>query len=127
VDVAGTGTPVIVSRTVATPETTDTVLIVAVDAATAEDGFVSQMTLQKTSKFKMEAVLSVISRPLAAENVVVATCSMYADDVEQNAEGNDPVNIGNPVMEIKLTALLASVPVNRTDKNTSADATLLLT
>ncbi len=43
-DVAGTGTPVIVSRTVATPETTDNVLIVAVDAATEDGGFVISKT-----------------------------------------------------------------------------------
>ena len=43
-DVAGTGTPVIVSQTVATPEKTDNVLIVAADAATEDGGFVISKT-----------------------------------------------------------------------------------
>ncbi len=44
----------------------------------------------------------------------------------QDARGDDPVNVGNPVMEIKLTALVASVEVNMMFKVTAADTTLLL-
>ena len=121
-DVAGTGTPVIVSRTV--PPAADTVLTVAADAGTAEDGFVSPVTTQETEAFKAAAVVSVISRPLEAENVVFVTGAFTLFRV-QVAVGV-PVNDGKPVTEIKATGLTASVPVKLTVNVAATDATLLL-
>ncbi len=125
--IAGTGTPKIVSRTVATPEVTDNVLKVAVDAAAPDDGFVSPVTGHTNKSLaNLEAFLSVISRPLAAENVVVATGS-FEPTLEQVAAGDDPVNVGKPVMEIKLTLLASNPdPANLTVKVTAADTLLLL-
>ena len=119
---AGTGTPVIVSRT--TPAAADAVLIVAADAATVEDGFVSPVTTHTTAAFNAAAVLSVISRPLEAENVVVAT-GAFTVALVQVAVGV-PVNVGKPVTEIKATLFVASVPVKLTVKVAATDATLLV-
>ena len=115
----------IVSRTVATPKTTDAVLMVAADAATAEDGVVSPEMAHTTSAFKIAAVLSVISRPFAAENVVVAT-GAFTPALVQLAAGDDPVNKDNPVTEIKVTALVASLPLKLTVNVAAADTTLLV-
>ena len=120
-DVAGTGTPVIVSRTV--PPAADTVLTVAEDAGTAEDGIVSPVTTQETEALKAAAVVSVISRPLEAENVVVAT-GAFTVALVQVAVGV-PVNVGKPVTEIKATAFVPSVPVKATVKVAATDTTLL--
>ena len=73
----------------------------------------------------MEAGKSAISRPLAAENVVVAT-GAFRPALVQVAAGDDPVKNHKPVIEIKLTALLASVPAKLTVNVTAADTTLLL-
>jgi hypothetical protein len=113
---------VIVSRTV--PPAADTVLTVAADAGTAEDGFVSPVTTQETAAFKAAAVVSVISRPLAAENVVAVTGAFTLFRV-QVAVGV-PVNVGKPVTEIKATLFVASVPVKLTVKVAATDATLLV-
>jgi len=114
----------IVSRTVAVPPETDAVLITAADAPTAEDGLESPVTEQTIAAFNVAAVVSVISRPLLAENVVVATVAPVPALV-QVAVG-DPVNVGKPVTEIKVTAFVASVPVKLTVKVAAADATLLV-
>ena len=118
---AGTGTPVIVSRTV--PAAADTVLITAVDAATAEDGLLSPVTEHTTAAFKAAAVASVIWRR-PAEKVVDATGALTVALV-QVAVGV-PANAGKPVTEIKATAFVASVPVKLTVKVAAADCTLLL-
>ena len=118
---AETGTPVIVSRTV--PPTADTVLITAVDAATAEDGLLSPVTEHTTAAFKAAAVVSVIWRR-PAEKVVVCTGALRVALV-QVAVGV-PANVGKPVTEIKATAFVASVPVKLTVKVAAADCTLLL-
>ena len=119
--VAGTGTPVIVSRTV--PAAADTVLITAVDAATAEDGLPSPVTEHTIAAFKVAAVVSVIWRR-PAEKVVDATGALRVALV-QVAVGV-PANVGKPVTEIKVTAFVASVPVKLTVKIAAADCTLLL-
>ena len=119
--VAGTGTPVIVSRTV--PAAADTVLITAVDAATAEDGLLSPVTEHTIAAFKVAAVTSVIWRR-PAEKVVDVTGALTVALV-QVAVGV-PVNVGKPVTEIKATAFVASVPVKLTVKVAAADCTLLL-
>jgi len=118
---ADTGTPVIVSRTV--PAAADTVLITAVDAATAEDGLLSPVTEHTIAAFKVAAALSVIWRR-PAEKVVDDTVSLTPPLV-QVAVG-DPVNVGKPVTEIKATWFVVSVPVKLTVKVAAADCTLLL-
>ena len=111
----------IVSRTV--PAAADTVLITAVDAATAEDGLLSPVTEHTTAAFKAAAVVSVIWRR-PAEKVVVVTGALEPPFV-QVAVGV-PANVGKPVTEIKATAFVASVPVKLTVKVAAADCTLLL-
>ncbi len=116
----------IVSRTVATPETTVAVVMVTLVVAIPLDGFVSPITEHTTAAFKVEAVLSVISRsPLSVENVVLATGALRPALV-QVAAGDNPVKPHKASIEIKLTALLASVPVKLTVKVTATDTTLLL-
>ena len=84
----------------------------------------SPVTEHTTAAFKTAAVPSVISRPLAAENVVVAT-GAFTVALVQVAVG-DPVNVGKPVIEIKATLFVASVPVKLTVKVAATDATLLV-
>ena len=117
---AGTGTPVIVSRTV--PAAADTVFTTAEDAAAAVPGFVSPVTAQTIAAFKVAAVVSVIWRRPAAK-VVVDTGALVPALV-QVATGV-PVNVGKPVTEIKATAFVASPPVKLTVKVAATDTTLL--
>ena len=119
--VAGTGTPVIVSRTV--PAAADTVLITAVDAATAEDGLLSPVTEHTTAAFKAAAVVSVIWRRPEAKVVVVT--GALAPAFVQVATGVEPVNVGKPVTEIKATGFVASIPEKLTVKVAATDTTLL--
>ena len=119
--VAGTGTPVIVSRTV--PAAADTVLITAVDAAAVVDGLLSPVTEHTTAASKVAAALSVIWRR-PAEKVVPDTDTPEPPFV-QVAVGL-PVNVGKPVTDIKATAFAESVPVKLTVKVAAADFTLLL-
>ncbi len=119
--VAGTGTPVIVSRTV--PAAADTVLITAVDAATAVDGLLSPVTEHTIAAFKAAAVASVIWR--RPEEKVVDVTGALEPPFVQVAVGV-PVNVGKPVTEIKATPFVASVPVKLTVKVAAADFTLLL-
>ena len=120
-EVAGTGTPKIISRTV--PAAADTVFITAVDAATGDDGVVSPVTEHTISAFKVAAVPSVIWR-VATEKVVVATGALVVALVQ--AAVGEPVNDGKPVTEIKATVLTASVPVKLTVKVVATCPTLLL-
>ena len=120
-DVAGTGTPEIVSRRV--PAAADTVFMTAVDAAARENGFVSPVTEHTIAAFIVAAVPSVIWRR-PAEKVVVVT-AILAVALVQVAVGV-PVNDGKPVTEIKATGLAASVPVKLTVSVAATDATLLL-
>ena len=117
---AANGTPVIVSRTV--PAAADTVLITAVDAATAEDGLLSPVTEHTTATFKAAAVVSVIRRR-PAEKVVDVTGALTVAIV-QVAVGF-PVNVGKPVTEIKAPEV-DDLPVKLTVKVAAADCTLLL-
>ena len=117
---AGTGTPVIVSRTV--PAAADTVLITAVDAATAEDGLLSPVTEHTTAAFKAAAVASVIWR--RPEEKVVDVTGALTVALVQVAVGV-PVNVGKPVTEIK-APLVDDLPVKLTVKVAAADFTLLL-
>ena len=118
---AGTGTPVIVSRTV--PAAADTVFTTADDAAAAVPGFVSPVTAQTIAAFKVAAVVNVIWRTPAA-NVVVATGAL-APAFVQVATGV-PVNVGKPVTEIKVTVFVASVRVKLTVKVEATDTTWLV-
>ena len=117
---AGTGTPVIVSRTV--PAAADTVFITAADAPAAVPGFVSPVTAQTIAAFKVAAVVSVIWRRPEAKVVVVT--GALVPDFMQTATGV-PVNAGKPVTEIKATAFVASLPVKLTVKVAATDTTLL--
>ena len=117
---AGTGTPVIVSRTV--PAAADTVCTTAADAAAAVPGFVSPVTAQTIAVFKVAKVVSVIWRTPAAK--VVAVTGALVPAFVQVAAGV-PVNVGKPVTEIKATAFVASLPVKLTVKVAATDTTLL--
>ena len=118
---AGTATPVIVSRTV--PAAADTVFITAADAPAAVPGFVSPVTAQLIAAFKVVAVVSVIWRRPAAK--VVPDTAALAPPFVQTATGVEPVNVGKPVTEIKATAFVASLPVKLTVKVAATDTTLL--
>ena len=117
-DVAGTGTPEIVSRRV--PAAADTVFMTAVDAAAREDGFVSPVTEHTIAAFKVAAVPSVIWRMSLEVNVVVVTAILTVALV-QVAVG-EPVNDKyKPVTEINATVLMASIPVKLTVKVVATD------
>jgi hypothetical protein len=90
------------------PAAPDNVLMTAVEAAEAADGFVSAVTEQTTAAFKIAGVVSVIWRTPPAKAVVDTGALTVA--LVQVATG-DPPNDGKPVTEIKATLLVESAPV----------------